>query len=262
MQEELEGLIQRANALIGQGGRQGLGYNGERQPEFLALVLEAEHLISQLGPTGVSMVAELQASASNHRFYEGSLGNLRGMLQAALSISKRPEAAISAPGAPAPPRPGLKRPRQPAQATKVFVVHGRDDGIKHQVARFIERLGIDAVIMDEQPNRGQTLIEKFEANADVAYAVVNLTPDDVGGLAGSSLEEQRRRARQNVIFELGYFAGKLGRGKVCALYDPSVEMPSNYQGVTYIELNDTAQWQLILAKEMKDAGISVDLNRL
>jgi predicted nucleotide-binding protein len=98
--------------------------------------------------------------------------------------------------------------------------------MKESVARFLEKLDLRPIILHEQPNKGRTVIEKFEAHSDVGFAVVLLTPDDVGGLA-SSPDKLSRRARQNVILELGYFIGKLGRAKVCALYKEGVEIPSD-----------------------------------
>ncbi len=144
---------------------------------------------------------------------------------------------------------------------QVFVVHGRDGAAKEKVRTFLNKLDLEPVIFDEQPNQGQTVIEKFEGNADVGFAVVLFTPDDAGGLADSS-NEPRPRARQNVIFELGFFVGKLGRKKVCVLHKGDVEIMSDYQGVIYVAMDKAGGWQLGLAKELKSAGIDVDLNRL
>lgn len=145
--------------------------------------------------------------------------------------------------------------------SEVFIVHGHDEVAKTSVARFIERLNLKAVILHEQPNLGQTIIEKFEANASSAgFAVVLLTPDDVGAPEGQP-EDAARRARQNVVLELGYFCGKLGRSRVCVLYKDGVEIPSDYLGVVYTLLDSDDGWQLKLAKEMKAAGLNVDLNK-
>ncbi len=143
----------------------------------------------------------------------------------------------------------------------VFVVHGHDEAAKQSVARFIETLGLDAIILHEQPNEGRTIIEKFEDYSSVGYTVVLLTPDDVGALA-SEPEAMRPRARQNVIFELGFFVGKLGRKNVCVLYKPGVERPSDYQGVVFEPLDDGEGWKLKLYKEMKAAGLDVDASKL
>jgi predicted nucleotide-binding protein len=144
-----------------------------------------------------------------------------------------------------------------AVGRKAFLVHGRDHGTMETVARFLERLGLQAVILHEQANRGQTLLEKFEANADVGFAVVLLTPDDSGYPADKPLEI-KPRARQNVVFELGYFFSHLGRKRVCALHTPGIELPSDLDGVAYISLDK--DWKLLLARELKAADIEVDLN--
>jgi predicted nucleotide-binding protein len=143
---------------------------------------------------------------------------------------------------------------------RVFLVHGHDEKILHESARFLEKLQQDIVILREQPNKGRTIIEKFEDYADVGFAIVLLTADDRGGKAANPYEEQKRRARQNVILELGYFLGRLGRNRVCALFAPGVEIPSDYSGVLYVPLDDQGAWRLSLAKEMKAAGLSIDMN--
>jgi predicted nucleotide-binding protein len=148
-----------------------------------------------------------------------------------------------------------------ADSRRVFVVHGRDEAIKEQVARFLEKLDLEAVILHEQPNKGRTLIEKFEAHSDVSFAVVLLTPDDIGGLA-SEQEKRAKRARQNVILELGYFIGKLGRHRVCALYVDGVELPSDIHGVLYVPYDAGGGWRLKVATEITAAGINVDLNKM
>ena len=141
----------------------------------------------------------------------------------------------------------------------VFVVHGHDDAVTASVARFLEKLDLHPIILHEQPNMGRTVIEKFEAHADVSFAVVLLTADDVGGLASSG--KLNSRARQNVILELGYFIGRLGRARVCALYIEGVEIPSDIHGVLYVPFDTANGWRLRLANEIRAAGINVDMNR-
>lgn len=145
---------------------------------------------------------------------------------------------------------------------KVFVVHGHNDGLRQSVARFIEKLGLEAIILNEKPNEGRTIIEKIEAHSSVGFAVVLLTPDDVGKLASEPKEKLSHRARQNVVLELGYFIAKLGRNRVCALLMEGVEKPSDYDGVLYTQVDDSGAWQLKLAKELKAAGLNIDLNKI
>lgn len=144
-----------------------------------------------------------------------------------------------------------------SDSRNIFVVHGHDESVTQTVARFLERLDLQPIILHEQPNLGRTVIEKFEAHADVGFAVVLLTPDDLGMLA--SAEKLNPRARQNVILELGYFIGRLGRARVCALYVEGVEIPSDIHGVLYVPYD--SGWRLKLANEVRAAGVTVDLNR-
>lgn len=141
----------------------------------------------------------------------------------------------------------------------IFIVHGHDDEAKETVARFVEKLGGRAVVLHEQPNLGRAIIEKFEHYSNVAFAIVLLTPDDVGGKSAKSLKQ---RARQNVVFELGFFFAKLGRNKVCALHKENVEIPSDIQGVIYTPMDKAGAWRVALARELKAAGIQLDYTKV
>jgi predicted nucleotide-binding protein len=146
-----------------------------------------------------------------------------------------------------------------ALSHNVFIVHGRDGPAKTEVARLIERAGLNAVILHEQPHAGRTIIEKFEDHGSTAgFAIVVLTPDDVGGLDADHL---RPRARQNVIGEMFWFAGRLGRGRVCALVKGEVEIPSDVAGVGYTHMDDRGAWKSELLKELSAAGYEVDYRR-
>jgi hypothetical protein len=154
------------------------------------------------------------------------------------------------------------RKLRPEMLTKVFIVHGHDELMKIAVARFIERLGLESIVLHEQPNSGRTIIEKFIDYSDVGYAIVLLSGDDRGGSAKEAHETYKLRARQNVIFELGYFIGKLGRSQVTALHREGVEIPSDYTGVLFVPFDAGGIWQLQIAKEMRAVGLKVDLNKI
>ena len=145
-------------------------------------------------------------------------------------------------------------------SNRVFIVHGHNNEIKVNVARTVEKLGLEAVILHEQANSGKTIIEKFEEHSDVAYAIVLLTDDDLG--KSRKDDNLNSRARQNVILELGYFIGKLSRNKVCPLYVPDVELPTDLLGLLYIELDAEESWKFKLAKELKASGLDIDVNKI
>lgn len=147
-------------------------------------------------------------------------------------------------------------------SNRIFIVHGHNETVKQTVARIVERLGLEPVILHEQPNKGKTIIEKFFNYSDVNFAIVLLTADDVGAKNSGANVVLKTRARQNVILELGYFIGKLGRSKVCAIYEDGVEIPSDYQGVLFVKLDDGGNWKFALAKELKAAGFDVDMNKI
>ena len=141
----------------------------------------------------------------------------------------------------------------------IFVVHGRDGPAKTEVARLIERAGLRVVILHEQANAGRTLIEKFEAHGGAAgFAVALLTPDDVGGTNADDLQP---RARQNVIGEMFWFAGRLGRDRVCALKKGDLELPSDITGIGYTEMDDRGAWKAELLRELAAAGYTRRLGK-
>lgn len=152
----------------------------------------------------------------------------------------------------APPKPLPKFLKR-----KVFIVHGHDEGAREMVARYLEKIDFEAIILHEQANRGRTVMEKVEAHGDVGFAVVLLTPDDEGRKLNGIFEP---RARQNVILELGYFIGRLGRAHVCALTRGAIELPSDFAGVVYEPLD--GNWRNALARELEDAGFEIDWKKV
>lgn len=148
--------------------------------------------------------------------------------------------------------------RSGALSRRVFVVHGHDGEARELVAGFLRKIDFVPVVLHEQANQGRTVIEKVEAHGDVGFAVVLLTPDDTGCAKGG---ESEPRARQNVLLELGYFIGRLGRDKVCALKRGDLEIPSDFAGVVWEKMDAGNGWKLSLARELKAAGHDVDLNK-
>ncbi len=156
-------------------------------------------------------------------------------------------------------QPEIEEQRTPGNS--VFVVHGHDEASKQSVARLLERLGLNPIILHEKATGGRTVIEKLEHYSDVDFAVILLTPDDIGADKEKS-GDLKPRARQNVILELGFFLAGLGRKKVCTLYRGPIELPSDYLGVVYIEMDDPGAWKYQLAKELNAAGFTVNTNKI
>jgi predicted nucleotide-binding protein len=140
-------------------------------------------------------------------------------------------------------------PMVPSARPKVLVVHGRDDTAKFELLSFLEAAGTEPVVLSDHPTLGQTALEKLDQAADAGYAVVVLTPDD--------RRETQAAVRQNVILELGFLVGRLGRHRVCALYKASVELPSDFLGILYTEMDAAGRWRSMLARELRAAGVVV-----
>ncbi|MDP8240873.1 MAG: nucleotide-binding protein [Candidatus Hatepunaea meridiana] len=146
-------------------------------------------------------------------------------------------------------------------SNRVFIVHGHDEGCKQSVARCVERLDLTAIILHEKSSSGKTLIEKLESHGEVGYSVIILTPDDLG-TKKSDPKNLKPRARQNVILELGYFIGRLGRSRVCVLQKGEIEPPTDILGVVWINFDVDGGWKSKLADELKTAGYDIDKNKL
>ncbi|OEE67875.1 hypothetical protein A1OO_19245 [Enterovibrio norvegicus FF-33] len=149
-------------------------------------------------------------------------------------------------------------PATQASKQKVFIVHGHDDNLRMQVELFVRTVGLDPIVLMNQANGGNTIIEKIEEYGDVDYAIVLYTPCDEGRNKGA--QNLNGRARQNVVFEHGYFIARLGRKKVSAMVKPGVEIQNDIQGVVYIP-TDT-NWQNQLLKEFHKAGLEFNANAL
>ncbi len=163
----------------------------------------------------------------------------------------------------------LKKPKSQAKSpllsNKVFIVHGHDDSLKTDLERFLHEIGLVPVVLHREADQGATIIEKFEKHSDVGYAFILLTPDEISYVASQKdIEESKReteyRARPNVIFEFGYFVGKLGRSKVCCLHKGEVVVPSDLNGLIYKKITDSIESQAYsIIRELKAAGYQVNL---
>lgn len=144
---------------------------------------------------------------------------------------------------------------------KVFIVHGHDETLRVKLEATLTKLGFRPVVLRNQPNRFRTILEKFEDYADVGFAVILLTADDIG-YDKTKQGTEKYRARQNVVLEMGYFLARLGRNRLMAIHDPGVELPGDISGVVYTDSSNDAQWQVELVRELKAAGYDVDGNKL
>ena len=146
---------------------------------------------------------------------------------------------------------------------KVFISHGQDEEAITTVVEFVENLGLKVTVLNEQPSNDLTVIDSLEKYADdTGFAIALLTPDDVGALKDKADRQLNPRAHQNVIFELGYFIGKLNPNRVCLLYKEGVELPSGIRDVTYVPMDSADAWKMKLSQGMRNAGLPVDMSNV
>lgn len=156
---------------------------------------------------------------------------------------------------------GHKGSKKGVNKKNIFIVHGRNDSVKDQVAGFISKLGIDPIILNEQINRGQTLLEKFEEYSDIKVAIVIFTNEDTGNYNDDS--EYEKRTRQNMIFEAGYFLGKLGKKNTIIIVEQGVMLPSVLEGYTYFKIDQEEKWKTDVAKKLKSMKkFNIDMSAL
>ena len=146
------------------------------------------------------------------------------------------------------------------KSPNIFLVHGHNEEMKQSTARFLEKFDLKPIILHEQPNRGRTIIEKFTDYANVDFAIILLSADDFAFEKTQNVESGKLRARQNVILELGFFLGKIGRENVIVLHEQveNFEIPSDYQGVLYEPYDSRGNWKLSIAKELKESGYEIN----
>lgn len=229
------------------------GVDGRRSVLYQLLVAQSNDVLSRL--------AEL---AAEDRIEPTDEANQLEATADEASVAPKPNAGRIAPGDAHAEQPRDDLPSVRADGP-IFVVHGHALDRLHELVRVLERAtGRDVTVLHEQANGGGTILEKFEHHAaGASYAVVLLTADDLGAaMAASAPEASRPRGRQNVIFELGFFFGKLGRERVAVLLDPAVEKPSDIDGLVYIGLDAGGAWKNRLAHELDNVGVRVDFARI
>lgn len=238
-------------------------FGGADRPEWLTWKTRAINLVQAAASEGSPALALARAgfAIDTEGNYRGEFERVRSNLLQALELLK----AALTDDAFGELREAHAQSKSPSLSNRVFIVHGHDEALKNEVERFLHDVGLQPVVLHRQPDQGQTVIEKFEQHGDVGYAIVLLTPDDLAfSVSQRELPEAQRpaelRARPNVLFEFGYFVGRLGRSRVCCLHKGGVSIPSDLNGLVYKSVNDSFESQAFaLARELRAAGYDLKL---
>ena len=225
------------------------------QKKLRCVIGEERYFVSISGRAGLEYTVDFTPSVV---FF----GDVKSLAEYLATLEKTRSDSLEAAGQPMSPTSVEREQRELSLPTRIFLVHGHDEALLESVSRFLKSLGVPPVILHEQPNRGHHILEKLVDHSDVGFAVVLLTGDDVGGTRDVRSADLALRARQNVILEFGFFLAKLGRRRVCALYDEGVEIPSDYHGIVYVKRDAAGAWKHGLARELKAAGFDVDIDKL
>lgn len=147
---------------------------------------------------------------------------------------------------------------------RIFVAHGSDDEMKQATVGALGKLGLAPVLMREQPSQGRKIVEAFADYADVSFAVVLLSPDDFVYSKDDAPAKRKLRPAHDVVFELGFFLGRLGKDNVLVFYREleNFEALTDFEGVRFTAFDDRDSWKLSLIRELTACGYSVDADKL
>ena len=139
---------------------------------------------------------------------------------------------------------------------EIFVVHGHDEEMKDDVEQFILDIGLKPIIFHKALNHSRSIIQKLNDLSNVNFVIILLSGDDYGYSRYTNHENAKLRARQNVIFEMGFFLGKIGQNRTFSLFKSSenFEFPSDLAGVLYEPYDANGNWKVKLIEEIKLVG--------
>jgi predicted nucleotide-binding protein len=258
--EEGEKFMFSNFCLPNQAGRE---YGGPDTPKWLTWKTRSANLIRQIvsdkaAPVNMLSVGLKIATEGNHADkFEIAKSNILEALRRTLEVTREDTFNEL--------RTSSSKNTSTLLSNKVFVVHGHDHTLKTETENFLHAIGLEAIVLHRKPDEGQTIIEKFEKHSDVGYVFILLTPDEIAYTIDQDevVDKERKkekRARPNVIFEFGYFVGKLGRSRVCCLYKGDVNLPSDLGGLIYKKIITNVESEgFSLIKELKAAGYKLQI---
>jgi predicted nucleotide-binding protein len=129
----------------------------------------------------------------------------------------------------------------------------------------LTKLSLIPLVLCEEPSQGKKIVENFSRDyADVAFAVVLLSPDDFGYAKNEAATKRKLRPKQDVVFELGFLLGSLGKGNVLVFFREcaNFEIPVDFEGIKVTAFDDRDSWKLALIRELSNCGLVVDCDRI
>jgi len=144
---------------------------------------------------------------------------------------------------------------RPGRIHEALILHGQEDQRKI-IAAFIQSLWLTPVLIDNHSaiDLGLDLLDGFSNDADLAILVLSNDPQ-----IEETKSKMSERQDQNIAYELGYFRGKLGRKRVCVLYQDDfheeVKSFSPFTGVVFIPFDTAGTWMTLLTKTIQDIGL-------
>jgi predicted nucleotide-binding protein len=139
--------------------------------------------------------------------------------------------------------------------SEVLLLYGRDLEAKQAVAGYAESLGLRVMPLNENSFATIDVLA-----TETAFVIILLTPDDMI-VAESDPPLTRFRAGQNIIYELGFFHGKLGSKRVCALFkskgEAELELPADSVRSPCVRLDSAGEWKGWLARQLREAGLMI-----
>jgi predicted nucleotide-binding protein len=147
---------------------------------------------------------------------------------------------------------------------RIIVVSGTDEVMKQTITGALRKLGLAAIVINEEPGQGKKIVDRFADYTDVGFAIVLLSPDVYVYPKGEEATKRERIPKQEVTLMFGFLLGKLGKDKVFAFYreSPNFAFPMEFEGVKFTALDNRDSWKLALIRELTNCGYTVDAERL
>ena len=126
---------------------------------------------------------------------------------------------------------------------KVYVIGNKQEPLRVQLSDFLKEIGLEEVEIERTAGKMLALDEIHE-NPNIHYAFFVVNSQDIA----------------YIMFELGHFVGKLGKGHVMVLHMSDVNFPKEVPGVVVkpivVKLEEAS---FAIVKELKAMGYSVTI---
>ena len=153
----------------------------------------------------------------------------------------------------------------PPVKNKLFVIHGLDEKMNAPMIEFLISLGLEPILMRDKENSAKPIAVKFTQYNDIDFALAILSGDDfVYRKENGKPQSSHLKADQGVVFELGFWLGKLGRDRVIAFYydQKNFRCPTEFFDLRYVPFDKNGGWHWELVERLNQCNFKIDPKKL